>query len=79
MEGSVKTVDDDGWSTGGRAVISLRLLVSLLLFREVAEKKSAPLDAERVYEFKLSANSAAMTKDGRGLLIFYLIPVFATW
>ena len=63
----IKTVEDDGWSTGGRAVIPLRLLVSLLLFREVAENQGAPLDAERVYEFKL------------GLLIFYLIPVFATW
>ena len=75
----IKTVEDDGWSTGGRAVIPLRLLVSLLLFREVAENQGAPLDAERVYEFKLSADGAAMTKDGRGLLIFYLIPVFATW
>ena len=75
----IKTVEDDGWSTGGRAVIPLRLLVSLLLFREVAENQGAPLDADRVYEFKLSADGAAMTKDGRGLLIFYLIPVFATW
>ena len=75
----IKTVEDDGWSTGGRAVIRLRMLVQLLLFREMAENGGAPLDADKIYEFKLSADGAAMTKDGRGLLMFYLIPVFATW
>ncbi len=45
----------------------------------MAGNGGAPLDADKVYEFKLSADGAAMTKDGRGLLMFYLIPVFTKW
>ncbi len=75
----ITTFEDDGWSTGGRVIIRLRMLVQLLLFREMAENGGAPLDADKIYEFKLSADGAAMTKDGPGLLMFYLIPVFATW
>lgn len=70
---------EDAWCEGGRANIALFNAVMLLLLREIAENGGAPLSTETAYEFKLSADGAGMTKDGRGLLMFYLIPLFARW